>query len=528
MSVFSLIQENQNKWQAKYKGNYGDYNIKIVLDQNNKLTTYKCTCPSDFSPCKHINMVLEKIKVQFPFTNEMQSPNNADRELIKNLINGNSKDNFIDFLIEYAGLNDDFINSIKLKFFTEKQINKDININDVIRKGLLQVDFEDDDRYGYKEEYIELEIIDKWNEKAKNEIESNNLNGALEIAKALLEEYAIWRENENENLLDYISDEYETYSFNLFYTIIEKNAAFEDEIYLYLRLQFENENINYLFIDNDFLSFFGEFSKTTEQKTDFLQLQEIELKNTVDEHKKESILNRTINFHIRNNFPEKAFEILEKNIEIDNFRKQIINKFIVENNFVEAKKLIHDKLNHSPNYIDGWFSYLLKIAELENDLNEIRTYSFHFIKDRFDKINYRKYKSTFDANKWSSGYNILEKAYSSKNFFSNSLVDFWIEEKDIDKILAFLTIHKNIQYLETYHKHIDIKYPNETLELFTNSLNYYAKNNLGRDKYEYVASILRKMKSIKNGDIKVNEILAFYKIEYKKRPAMMEILNKLR
>lgn len=528
MSVFSLVQESRNNWQAKYSGNYGIYDIKIVLDQNSQLSNYKCNCPSDYSPCKHINMVVEKINAQFSVANPIENLKNLDGDLIKNLINGNSKDNFIDFLIEYAGFNVDFINNIKLKFFTEKESKKDININDVIRKGLLKVDFDDDDRYSYHEDDVEIEIIDKWNEKAKNEIVNNNLSVALEIANALLEEYAIWRENENEDLLDYISDAYDTYAFDLFYKIIEKNAAFENEIYLYLRLQFESESINYEFIKDEFLSFFGKFSKTFKQKEDFLYLQENELQNTNNEHKKEVILNRTINFYTRNNFPEKVNEILEKNIEIDSFRKQIINRFIIENKFTDAKKLIQDKLSQAPTYINDWFNYLLKIAEFEKDKNEIRKYSFHFTQDRFDKIYYQKFKATFDVKEWLLGYNILEKAYGSKKVFTNSLVDFWIEEENIDKILAYLTLHKNIQYLETYSKHIENIYPNETLKLFENSLNYYTQNNLGRDKYEFVANILKKMQNIKNGNVKVKEMLAFYKVEYKKRPAMMEILNKLR
>ncbi|MDR3327232.1 MAG: SWIM zinc finger family protein, partial [Prevotellaceae bacterium] len=55
--IYDLQQIDDNSWQARYHGNYGDYTIKLTLDGQLKVKKYSCTCPSDYSPCKHIGFV---------------------------------------------------------------------------------------------------------------------------------------------------------------------------------------------------------------------------------------------------------------------------------------------------------------------------------------------------------------------------------------------------------------------------------------------------------------------------------------
>jgi hypothetical protein len=60
--ILDLRETSANNWTAKYQGNYGVYTIKITSD-GKRTTKFSCSCPSDYSPCKHIAMI-EKAIVQ--------------------------------------------------------------------------------------------------------------------------------------------------------------------------------------------------------------------------------------------------------------------------------------------------------------------------------------------------------------------------------------------------------------------------------------------------------------------------------
>jgi hypothetical protein len=62
---FSDLQQTaENKWQAKYHGNYGIYTVKIEFDANGRRKNFSCSCPSDGYPCKHIGFLQTAIKEQ--------------------------------------------------------------------------------------------------------------------------------------------------------------------------------------------------------------------------------------------------------------------------------------------------------------------------------------------------------------------------------------------------------------------------------------------------------------------------------
>jgi hypothetical protein len=59
--IIELRKIAENQWKAKYQGNYGVYTIKITTN-GKKTVKYFCSCPSDYSPCKHISMIEEAIE----------------------------------------------------------------------------------------------------------------------------------------------------------------------------------------------------------------------------------------------------------------------------------------------------------------------------------------------------------------------------------------------------------------------------------------------------------------------------------
>jgi len=73
--IKELRQIAENKWKAKFQGDYGVYIIRITLNGKNT-TEISCSCPSHYSPCKHIPMVEEAITKRI-MENEKEEKNNA-------------------------------------------------------------------------------------------------------------------------------------------------------------------------------------------------------------------------------------------------------------------------------------------------------------------------------------------------------------------------------------------------------------------------------------------------------------------
>lgn len=69
------------------------------------------------------------------------------------------------------------------------------------------------------------------------------------------------------------------------------------------------------------------------------------------------------------------------------------------------------------------------------------------------------------------------------------------------------------------------EYAEKILQLFEKEIHKYAAINSGRKHYEYIATIFKAMKKIKNGNITVKKITNEFRITYKRRPAMIEILK---
>lgn len=525
MSIQTLIQEDKHKWVAIYNGNYGIYTIKIRFNEDNSVANYSCSCPSDYFPCKHIDMILAAIgKKQINISKN--NGGNDNKELINKLITGTTKEKFINFLIHFSDYNPDFVNKIKLEFFTEKEVKQQMNINSIIRQGLPDGRLDDDyyDQH-YNEDYIELEILDEWKEKAEKEIENQNFDDALEIGQAILEEFANWRVYCDEEFLEYLNEDYEYYPFEIFNSIINTKNGYSERIIKLLKEKYTVTEYQYAqpYISN----FVGNFSESDENKNFFLETQNQLLKKASSDYDRERILSNIIDFYRKEKQPNEEWTIVFENLDIDKFRKKAIEKYIQDNKFSEAKNLTNEKIKLCNGHREplGWYEYLLQMAQLENKNNEIRDYSYLFIKSDFNKKYYTIFKATFKEEEWEKEFIKLEKLYNKNNYFNSSLVNLWLEENQKTKALNYFLKYKNLQTFENYAVHFKVELPKETLSIYKESLNEYAKNNLGRKHYEYIAEVLKRIKQIEGGTSVLNEILNSYKTEYKKRPAMMEILN---
>jgi len=121
--------------------------------------------------------------------------------------------------------------------------------------------------------------------------------------------------------------------------------------------------------------------------------------------------------------------------------------------------------------------------------------------------------------------NIISHYEKKGKNFSNSVADVLAEEHDASGLIKYIEKHLTIERMDQYHTHFAADYPNETLDLFRKVIDQYAERNIGRNHYEYLARLFKKIGNIEGGKEMAKVMIAQYKIQYKNRRAMVEVLG---
>lgn len=528
--ILSLQETAENTWQAKYLGNYGTYNIKIKINKG-KIETYSCSCPSDYSPCKHIAMI--KNAIDSRTAKNQKNPKEATISVEELLQNVPHKD-LVGFIGRQAKYNPEFANQLFLEFMQKVGGKQEDNYASFLRKSLKNVDvgYEDLDN---DEDSIEIDVLDEWLNKAKEFMNQNRFDEAMAICKACIEEYAGWLERIDDEFIELIDPTYTDIPFEYLTQMASNPSINSNELFQYCIAEMGKPKYERPGMDESFNNLLGELARTENEFNDFIALQDRLLQSIRDKSSSEAqrIIERKIAFYRKNKQPEIAWQLISENLQIKSFRKQVIQQKITEGNFIEAKKLIADfhaaSASDTNYYHREWDQLALSIAQKENDIPLIRKIAFAFIEHYFEKEHYRIYKSSFKPNEWEKEVqNILAHYEKKGKNFSNSVADVLAEEHDASGLIKYIEKHLTIERMDQYHTYFSSVYPNETLDLFRKSINQCSERNIGRNHYEYLARLFKKIGSIEGGKEMAKVMIAQYKIQYKSRRAMVEVLGNVK
>jgi hypothetical protein len=526
MSIIDLRETSPNHWQAKYSGNYGVYTVKINTDGKHR-GNFSCSCPSDYYPCKHIAMVEEAIVERIAKNAENRNGGKGPKISVGDLLKKLTREELYDFMVRLAKNNPDLTNAVFLEF-SEKVENKGGNkYAPLIQKGLENVELDKDGYYDEME--IDIDVLDEWAEKAGQFLKKENPREAVLIAQAYIEEFASWLQKTSD-VVDYIG---ETYQFQPF-EILEK-AARDTQINIkdlhdYCMAEVSKKKYAGLYMADCFNDLLMTLSAKVNPEA-FIKLQQNLLDKVQDKssYEAEKILGRIVEFYTNCREPKKAWQYVEENIQIESFRRKVVEKRIKQKKFVEAKKIIHDYIDTKQNKYrsNEWDDYLLQVARAEKDIPATRGISYSFIKDNFNEQYYRIYKSTFDAGEWEGEFeNLLGQYEKEKGLWSDPAADLLSAEGKTERLLEHIGKNLSLEKLEKYYASFATAFSEKTLALFQKALDQYAKNNTGRDHYEHIIRVFKKMKKIPGGAAVAADIKTRYLVTYKNRRAMVEILNR--
>lgn len=530
--IIDLQETSPNYWKAKYRGNYGTYTIKIETD-GNKRGHFSCSCPSDYYPCKHIPIVQEAIVERI---NKSKKENGA--ELFEGVVRSLTLQQLQEFVIRFGLHNPSFKQAVLLEFTPQQKQSESNQYSAIIQNGLEGVCFDFEYVYGYNDNCFEIDILDQWLSKAREYMEQGCYSEAILIAKACIEEYAVWLKTIDSGVDDYISEEYTYGPFNILEEAYNDGHLSAKSLLAYCKEEMEKRGYGRVF-RNMFEELIMQLTEDTDPEA-YLTMQDKLFNSLSDKtsYEAKTILDRKIDFYKNQGDEITAWKIVEENIQIEAFRKQVVERRIAENKFKEAKKLINDYIqekikeaacslfiNKYPVCCD---EYLLEIAQKENDTKRIREISRRFINDNFYSKYYNIYKSTFPTEAWDAEVENLIKHYQKgKNWILSSVADILVEEKQIERLLLYLSKDIRIGFLEQYCRYISPEFPEKTLALFKQAIDKYMQNT-GREIYENAVKHFESMLNIKGGIDIVKQMIDGYEIQYKNRKAMIEIFARFR
>lgn len=154
-----------------------------------------------------------------------------------------------------------------------------------------------------------------------------------------------------------------------------------------------------------------------------------------------------------------------------------------------------------------------------------------FIREEGDLKYYRLLNEYVPADSWKMFLEALTRQLESSSTSYRDLQNLpliYAEEQDYPRLLAFLQQAKRnrLELLMQHAVHLKEAYPKEVLELFTEEVRRYAEQNTGREYYEYIARVFKKMSAFKDGKSTVKALAADFRARYRRRPAMLEVLGR--
>jgi len=525
--IISLQEVNAGRWVAKYQGNYGVYTIRMRIDERGNGSDYSCSCPSDYYPCKHIGFIEQAIaERRIDRTHESSGSVPTPEELLQDL----PLQYLRAFVLKQAQHNDSLRNAILMEFAPKAKNRSGNPYSGILRNALEDTLIDDDELWQYNDSSIQIDVMDDMLEKARIFILEEKYNEAVFIAKACIEEFSSWYAAQGSDIRDYIDPDYFERPFEILGEIADKNGWDARELYSYCEAELSNGKHSKSGMNGGFNELLLSTAiKTGNMKFPAFQDKLMEEVRDNSSYEAEQILKRKIDFYNAAGYPEKADEIMEANLQIRNFRIAAIEKRIATGNFADAKALIFQyPLPDDFHQRRTWEEMLLTIAQKENDIPKIRETAFKFIADSFNKEYYAIYKSAFSPEEWKEEVERLITHYEPKvNVYwgSDYVADVLAAEGMAARLLDYIANNPTLEKLQRYYKYICEQFPEKTLSLFRKAADSYADKNVGEKYYEHIAAVLRQMREIQNGDAVVNEMLAQYRILYKRRSAMMRTLT---
>lgn len=459
------------------------------------------------------------------------------KNLTDQIFDNVSKEELIEFVKKQFDNCSNLENSLITHFAEHIEQDAETKYKTIVKNIIQGSDYEYDVESFYDPENMLMEL-DKLLDRAKEFLENKNLRDSLAICKAVFDNGQFLHELVDEGFWE-VEETIEN-TFDIFEKITEKAPPLlKDDLFEFCVNKFQDHGYNDF--GGSFLFLLPVLISTEEQENKFLELldQKIDYQNN-----KETIswnitkfINLKYEYLSENGNEEAAWKLLEDNKRNPEILNKLVDKYVDLKDYQAAVDLCNYGIKIAKEFglhgkIINWEEKLLSIYESTNNIEEIRRISEKmFFMKHYDMLYYKKLKRTYNNDGWQHENQRIINRIKGEDQSGNrreafALADIFVEENYKERLLKLLQLNSaDIEFIDDFSKHLKSKYPDELIYLYEKAIKKYAENT-GRQYYHAVARYLKRLQKINGGKESVQKLLRQFRHIYKRRRAMMEILDK--
>ncbi|WP_195571232.1 SWIM zinc finger family protein [Bacteroides nordii] len=553
-AVTELEETELGEWIAQVEGTK-DYEVEVSIE-GKEIVYWDCDCPYDGDICKHVVAVILAIREnkskekRFLSAKEvkiMEKQKKMSKDTnVKDILSFVSPKQLSNFILEYASGHPECKQALIEKFLPERNTTNKTSLD--YRTEIQQcfnVPYrETEDRYGRyhgpETDWNKVSCyLDGYLKKAELLCERHNFADAASIALQILQSIG---ENYIEQELLY-HDGMAIINFcdssgKILMNIIKHSdvsATLKKEILKEVRL-IEKLSAYREYDIYDIEQLLELITLETQTKEEALSYVNQLIEERKDSWELYKLIERKVDILRALHREEEAQATIKFYLYLPEIRKQEVERYIENQQYDEAIKTLNEGIQIAQKKgelgtIKEWLEYKLSIYEqTENIPCLIDACKELFILENGDLAYYRKLKKYVAKEKWKTFLNAMMKQTKFIKYYLGGQcneADIYAEEEDYESLLNLLsdTSHRSIEALLHYAHHLTEIYSDEILQLLHKSICKYAEENVGRNHYEYIVRILKETKKLKGGKALVQEIVEEFRVTYKRRPSMMEVLR---
>ena len=552
-AVSELEEDSPGEWTATVEGTE-NYSVEISMD-GKEIKSWYCDCPYDGEICKHVVATLLAIRDNEKKVNrsafskvkvEVEEAVVIDETVdIQQLLSFANPQELSQFIYEYASMHSEFKTAL-LNRFMAKELSATSKEKDY--RAEIQSVFNDsyyNRKSRYHNRYDDFDCdwetvfnrMDIFLEKADFFLNVGNIDTTIDIALQTLRSIG---ENYEDGLLyndDLYPSDYCEQAGDLLIKVMEhpkttqkQKTAILQELGQLAKLSTYRD---YDLYDIDELLMKINLSVQSAEKA--LELIDKLLEERKDTYDLYQIVLRKVNLLTGLHEEQKAADTIRQYLYLTEIREMEVDKLIASCQYDEAIRLLNEGIEIAEKEehigtVDEWLKTKLRIYEMTHQTSDvINTCRLLFVSGRDRLEYYSKLKTLVPKEEWKSFLDTMMKETQFSKYFSfgeNDEAEIYVREKDYERLfMLLLSVNYNqLKALMKYAHHLKNTHSEPLIAMYASLLNDYAEQNMGRNHYEFVAQALLCAKKLNGGQEAVKRLVAEFRIKYKRRPAMMEVL----
>jgi len=516
-----------------------DYTVRMTM-KNGIITEHVCTCPYDMGPvCKHVVAVIFYLQQdeldlkQKPVKTKSVTPKKSKKrktiaEQLDELLEKATHDELKQFMREQATQNVKFRNLL-LSSFVQYNADESKEFYEKQIKAILRSAKESEGSFDWYDTRQVGDAIDHLLELAKKQIDKQNFTSAVLICTAIMEQMVgafHYADDSNGDIVFAIEAAYE-----MLYTLA---ASQPDEDIRKMIIDYALSAVDKrVYADWDWhvgMLRIAAMLLKTEEEIESVVMALGALQRS--EHDTETA--QSINYEVilKTKGEKEAEDFLEANIANPEFRRKVLQTALAQGNYTKAVLIAQGGVdydeNRKPGLVIEWYNWLLKIAQAQGEKEKIIDYARHLFIENFmpEQDYYAILKQHVPSDAWVAFVEKVIQEIAAKNrwFNKEQVAGIFIKEGWMERLLELVRRFPDLQTIGQYETHLAEKYTPEVVELYVNALLASMKTNVGRTHYKEVCRYLRRVIKLGARE-KANEVISFFRKEYRQRKALMEELG---